>query len=228
MAHHTLLAVVLVRAEPPLCEQVSAARRAGADLVELRVDCINDEQAVAELLAGPHELPFILTIRARAEGGQWNASEARRAALLAKLAALRPEYIDIEYACQAELMAPCGVLSDSQRTHQLMLSHHNLHDTPNDLDPVFEQLSASGADVIKAVFTAHDATCAFRVLEQLRRNVRHRPTIALAMGEAGVLTRVLAAKYGAFLTFARLEPGVVSASGQPTIHDLMGLYRWRE
>ncbi|MFH1746228.1 MAG: shikimate dehydrogenase, partial [Planctomycetota bacterium] len=47
-------------------------------------------------------------------------------------------------------------------------------------------------------------------------------------GEAGVLTRVLAAKYGAFLTFARLEPGVVSASGQPTIHDLMGLYRWRE
>jgi 3-dehydroquinate dehydratase/shikimate dehydrogenase len=46
------------------------------------------------------------------------------------------------------------------------------------------------------------------------------------MGEAGSITRTLAAKYGGALTFAALSPERASAPGQPTIEQLRGLYRF--
>lgn len=45
------------------------------------------------------------------------------------------------------------------------------------------------------------------------------------MGERGVTTRILASKYGGFLTFGALSSGLESAPGQPTIQDLRALYR---
>jgi len=54
------------------------------------------------------------------------------------------------------------------------------------------------------------------------------PTIALAMGEKGFISRLLAAKYGGFLTFAAMSAARASAPGQPTIAQLKGLYRFGE
>ena len=51
------------------------------------------------------------------------------------------------------------------------------------------------------------------------------PTIALAMGEKGLPSRLLAAKSGAYLTFGALSPGQASAPGQPTVEQLRSLYR---
>lgn len=47
------------------------------------------------------------------------------------------------------------------------------------------------------------------------------------MGEKGVITRLLAAKYGGFLTFAALSPGKASAPGQPSIESLLTLYNFK-
>jgi 3-dehydroquinate dehydratase / shikimate dehydrogenase len=46
------------------------------------------------------------------------------------------------------------------------------------------------------------------------------------MGEAGLISRVLAKKFGAFLTFASLESGSETAPGQVSIRDMKRLYRW--
>lgn len=53
------------------------------------------------------------------------------------------------------------------------------------------------------------------------------PTIGLVMGERGLISRILCAKYGGFLTFGTLDQGVISAPGQPTIKDLLELYNFR-
>src|SRR5206468_7183882 len=50
--------------------------------------------------------------------------------------------------------------------------------------------------------------------------------IALCMGEAGLISRVLAKKFGGFLTFASLKNESATAPGQVTIHDMKQLYRW--
>ena len=50
-------------------------------------------------------------------------------------------------------------------------------------------------------------------------------TIVLGMGEAGQVSRLLAAKFGSFLTFGALRSGAESAPGQPTLAQLRNLYR---
>lgn len=217
MPADTLLAVSLTRSDPPLPEQVRAAIAGGADIVELRADCIDDADAVEQLLNALREIPYIVTVRSAAEGGSWKGDEGERLALIERLAALSPDYLDIEW--KSGFNPPAG-------EYKLILSHHDFSGMPNDLDAVFDQMCVLKPDVVKAVFTARDALDSCRVLEQLRRRGRSRPLVALAMGEAGLLTRVLAKKFGAFLTFASPWPGAESAPGQPTIGDLRKVYRW--
>lgn len=45
------------------------------------------------------------------------------------------------------------------------------------------------------------------------------------MGDRGMLTRILAPKFGGFLTFVALSPEFQSASGQSTVHDMRDIYR---
>ena len=47
------------------------------------------------------------------------------------------------------------------------------------------------------------------------------------MGEKGLISRILCAKFGGYLTFGVLKQGAVSAPGQPTIRDLLDLYNFR-
>ncbi|XP_068330081.1 bifunctional 3-dehydroquinate dehydratase/shikimate dehydrogenase, chloroplastic-like isoform X3 [Pyrus communis] len=54
------------------------------------------------------------------------------------------------------------------------------------------------------------------------------PTIGLVMGEKGLISRILCAKFGGFLTFGSLDSGIVSAPGQPTIKNILHLYNFRQ
>lgn len=235
MPVRTLLAVPLTSAHPPLDEQVRAAQAAGADLVELRVDCIGDVAAVEALLAQPRLLPLIVTVRSAEEGGAWLGNEAERVALIEHLGQRFPGYIDVEYATWQRwpsVRQKIGLVCDASRAegtpprNRLILSQHNLQYTPANPEVVFDRLLAAPADVVKVVFTARDATDAFRVLAELQRRSARRDVIALAMGEAGLATRVLARKFGGFLTFGALHAGGASAPGQPTVTELSGLYHW--
>ncbi len=245
MTVRTLLAASLTSAATPLEQQVRAARAAGADLAELRVDCIGDIPAVTGLLEAPRILPLIVTVRCAAEGGAWTGSEAERVALIERLGLLRPGYIDVEYATwrrsanirqkigQVCNLAGAGAgaheaLTPGQRPkNELILSHHDLAGTPTAIASLLDELAASPAGIIKVAFTARDAADACRVLSELcRRRGSARQVIALAMGECGVATRILARKFGAYLTYAALRRGEEAAAGQPTIADLKQIYGW--
>lgn len=52
--------------------------------------------------------------------------------------------------------------------------------------------------------------------------------IGLGLGERGLISRILSAKFGGYLTYGVLEPGTVSAPSQPTIKDLIHLYNFRQ
>lgn len=238
----TLICVPIISAAPPIAEQARAARAAGAELLELRVDLIGDVPAVEQFLASRPTLPVILTVRGRDEGGAWEGGDDERIALIERLGLLMPGWVDIELAAwrrSANLRQKVGLVAASaeRRTadgepavararNRLILSAHNFAATPSDLRAVFDALLATPSDAIKGAFAAADASDALRVLVELERCAVERDTIALAMGEGGLAARVLARKFGALLTFAALEPGGESAPGQPTIAELRGLYRW--
>ncbi len=194
-----------------------AAADAGADAVELRLDYLQippGRQEIADLLAGA-PVETIVTCRPTAEGGKFTGPESDRLAILANAVRLGATWVDVEAA-----VTPHYRPASSGR---VILSRHDFKRCPPDLDDIMARLDGSEAAVNKIAFAAAGPQDALRAFDVLRKC--HKPTLALAMGQAGLISRILAAKFGAFGTFAALAAGKESAPGQPTIAELVDLYR---
>jgi 3-dehydroquinate dehydratase/shikimate dehydrogenase len=109
---------------------------------------------------------------------------------------------------------------------RVICSHHDLVSMPNDLEQLYAGMAKTPAHILKIAVQADDAIdCVpvFRLLERARADGRQM--IAIAMGEAGLATRILGPSRGAFLTYAALDDQSTNAPGQPTVDDLHNLYR---
>lgn len=190
----------------------------GADLVEFRIDTFTDpEQVLALVQSSP--LPCILTCRSASEGGNTELSDEQRLELLSDRGASEARYVDIELATRAAFPDRAHALR-----RNLIVSSHDFQGRPDRLYNILAELNASPALVSKIVWTARtirDNIEAFEILQS-----RQNPMIALCMGEAGLMSRVLAKKFGAFLTFATPPDKSGTAPGQISISDMKRLYRW--
>ena len=196
--------------------QLTTAVDAGADVVEVRVDFLSDEPADERLAGLIAESPVdvLVTYRPMRQGGRYDGNESQRVALLTRALAMGARWIDVELDTPAELQ-PGG---------ETILSHHDFDGCPDDLDAIAATLDASPAEINKVAFAAAGPEDGLRALDLVRSC--HKPTIALAMNEAGLLSRILGRKFGAFGTFAALSAETVATPGQPTIDQLKNLYRW--
>eukprot|EP00775_Hariotina_reticulata_P012029 gene12029-12174_t len=203
--------------------EMQEAAATGVDVLELRLDFIKDfdpEQHLAKLMRAC-TIPYIITYRPTWEWGNYDGSEPQRLATL-KLAALRgAPYVDVEYKAAALFFAGAG---EVPITTKVILSSHNFNETPSaeELQAKAEAMREAGADIVKIATMANDISDAATVLSLLQN--KSGPTIALAMGECGQITRLLAGKYGGFLTFAALSDARASAPGQPTVAQMQQLY----
>jgi len=234
---------------PIMCEDALTAKRdailaseLGADLVEYRVDRMfegegDDEgqRAIIELVADS-PLPCIVTCRPTFEGGDYDGDDSARISLFEALgtSAHPPAYIDVElqtYKRSANIRQKICLAVDHEDQKRdvrtgLILSAHDFEKRPDDLTQRrIEMSEASAPKVTKLAYRARSLRDNLEIFEILRE--RDRPTIALGMGEYGLLSRVLAPKFGGFLTFASLRDESATAPGQPTLQELLGRYRFR-
>jgi 3-dehydroquinate dehydratase/shikimate dehydrogenase len=87
-------------------------------------------------------------------------------------------------------------------------------------------MTQTHARILKIAFQAEDITdciAAFQLLDRARS--RNREMISIAMGTAGIMTRVLGPSRGAFLTYGSLKNESATAPGQITARELRTLYR---
>ena len=223
------------------------AKLLGADLVELRIDSYfpgsegdsEDTLRLNELkrLIAECPLPVILTCRSATEGGDYDGDEADRVSLLEKLcvnAEHPPAYLDFELACyqkSANIRQKINLCVQHPKQERdvrtrLILSMHDFEGRPKDLmRRLAEAWAEPAASVIKFAFRARSIRDNLEIFEILTG--APKPTIGLGMGEFGLMSRVLAPKFGGFLTFASLRDEAATAPGQPTIADLLGMYRFR-
>ena len=247
----TLLCVpITVQDEDQAAADARIARQSGADLVEFRIDELfaGDLEAPA---GGPHPavlaierlvaacpLPCIVTCRSSAEGGAYDGDDDARVSLYERLGTKEPgkspTYLDVElaaYARSANLKQKINlaVRHPGQQREvgpSLILSMHDFTGRPADLTRrVLAMQNEPACAVAKFAIKARSLRDNLELFELLEG--RTKPMIALAMGEFGLLSRVLAPKFGGFLTFASLRPAAATAPGQPTVADLTGLYRFR-
>jgi 3-dehydroquinate dehydratase / shikimate dehydrogenase len=195
------------------------AGEAGADLVEYRIDRMEEPEEVCALVR-TSPLPCIVTCRSQDDGGQSRLSWVERIALLSEAAAEGAKYVDVELATYRKIPRP--LRSGSGRP--VILSMHDHSGRPPRLHNLEIEMAEAFASAHKIVWTARTVRDNIEAFEVLQR--QKRPTIALCMGEAGLISRVLAKKFGAFLTFAPLSAESATADGQVPIDLLKRIYRW--
>jgi 3-dehydroquinate dehydratase / shikimate dehydrogenase len=211
-----LCAAIFVGSVDRAKREIATAVEAGAEMVELRLD---EFARGLDINLNRPIVPYIFTCRPTSEGGRSTLSDEARLELLREVASFDGDYIDLELASFQRL--PCAIPSGPRR---LILSSHHFQGRPDRLYNIVQAMNDSPADVIKIVWTARSIRDNLEAFELLK--TRQKPTVALCMGEAGIISRLLAKKFGAFLSYTALESGGGTAPGQISIGDMKRLYRW--
>ncbi|MDT7604206.1 MAG: 3-dehydroquinate dehydratase / shikimate dehydrogenase [Acidobacteriota bacterium] len=226
---------VCVRRASELPDAIERAAQL-ADVIELRFDCLADDAQLDDALRDLRPIlkartrPFISTFRPAEQGGARALDKQQRLLFWIqndfysnnKIA----DYADIEL----DLLPLVGKrenewLLKATDWERVICSHHDFVGVPADLEAIYERMTKTPARILKIAVQADEITDCIPVLRLLERaRSEGREMIAIAMGEAGLLTRVLAPAFGSFLTYGSLDDEHATAPGQVTVRELRDLY----
>jgi len=196
-----------------LLEEWAEAAKAGAELVELRIDCLRSEPNLKRIFDQRHT-PFVFTVRRGSDGGMWRQDEEKRLLMIREAIAAGVDYVDLEVD-----IAPS--IPRFGRTKRIV-SYHNFKEVPGNLEEIVQQAAEANADVVKYAVMTRSIQEASRVLRIASES--RVPTIGIAMGPLGVFTRILGRKYGAPFTYAGFNPERTFAPGMLNFHELKNDY----
>ena len=203
------------------------------DLAELRVDCLDpDERLHMRRFPELAGLPVILTIRRSVDGGYYNGGEGARVKLLATgLAYANADrrfnfaYVDIE----DDFDVPN--LEEAARTFgtRIIRSCHNLDGVIDDIPAKIKSMKRVGDEIVKLALFVKSTNDVLRVY-LASKEFKDPDKILICTGHYGVYSRILAEKFGSFLTYssALAESEVLAASEQVDIRELDELYHFRK
>jgi 3-dehydroquinate dehydratase/shikimate dehydrogenase len=235
--------------------QIAHAVSAGAEMLELRTDYLDrlDTDSVSALIAAakgsiPASVPVIATCRDPREGGVGNHPEALRIEVLLAAIEAGADFVDLEYAnfLQPQIGQKIRAALSSHPSSRLILSAHDFQGKFADLRQLCRDVQqAFPAAIAKLVYTAHHINDCFEAFDLLHENnvapppsgvkdpsrgrlgyIAAADRIVLCMGQAGLISRMLARKLGSFVTFASLDEQAATAPGQLTAGTLKHLYRY--
>ncbi|MBQ6057355.1 MAG: type I 3-dehydroquinate dehydratase [Treponema sp.] len=218
-----------------LAEDVEIAKRYRdfIDLVELRVDFLEqDERLKIRDFPSMIDVPAILTIRRRIDGGVYMEGESSRTMLFARGLAFADSdptknfaYVDFE----EDFHVPS--LEDAAQAFgtKIIRSYHNMKDPVHDIVKKFNEMRTTGFEIPKIAFMPHtlsDVTRVFKDAETLAGTQQ----ILCAMGPLGLPTRVLSEKLHSYLTYTSPTEllGNLLAIGHTDPITLSKMYRFQQ
>jgi len=204
-------------------KNIARAEKSG-DVVELRFDFLAEneiENALEKTRNLKSEKNLLLTFRPKQQGGKRALTQNEREHFWCSRYDFRTNWADVEIDL---------VETVSHRLFEkIICSHHDFCSTPENLIEIYENLKAANADVLKIAVAANDiadSIAVWKLLEKAKKD--NQEIIPIAMGASGAWTRILGLAHGAFMTYAALEAGKETASGQFTSKDLNETYRVKE
>ena len=205
----------------------AAAALADSTFLEFRLDTLDQPlRALAELqafLAAEPRLTAIATCRRVPNGGRFSGTLDEEIQVLTAAARAGFPIADLEIE-SAEQMSPEQFTSLRTTGLALIVSYHDFHGT-GDLVAVAARIARFQPDFSKIVPTAQSLADNLLLFRELERSGQNDGMIGMAMGERGLLSRVLGPRFGSWFTFASVAKGEETAPGQATARTLLDLYR---
>lgn len=201
--------------------QLLESMRGKASLVEVRIDGIPDPDLKAILR--PPRPRVIVTNRSAREGGEFTGNAREQIELLRAAVAAGADAVDIEM--RLGIGAVERLVREAGRG-KIIVSRHDMRRMPPDLEMRFEEMMSTRAGIVKMAVTARDIgdnRRMFDLMAAARR--RRRRFIGICMGERGEISRILAGRYGGYLSFASVPAEFPAAPGQIPFDAMKGLYR---
>lgn len=176
------------------------------DIIEIRIDqftrvdakYIKDNIIVRKKL----NLPLILTIRSKKEGGKKNIRDER------KLNIFR-DIIPLIDAVDIELRSPIimEVIDFAKRGNKkIIISSHNFKSTPinEDLTDIIRKAKKKGANIVKIATKANSIDDVNRLMQFTQQN-KNKNIIVISLGNIGAISRLCFPIVGSLITYSYID-----------------------
>jgi len=225
------LCVAIQASSPTELMESAEAALADAKFLELRLDSLPKPalalSGIKDLFAGRRELTVIATCRRKEFGGHFAGSLTAELDILLKAAQAGCQIVDLEVesAEEAKAVQLAGFrarLRDAGTA--LLVSFHDFARTKG-LEAAAARIEAFAPDFVKVVSTARSLADNLEILKLIEERSLSAHIVGIAMGEEGLVSRILGPRAGAAFTFASFDDGVETAPGQVTARTMRDLYR---
>jgi len=194
---------------------IEKAEAANADLIEVRLDSIEKRGELADLAAHGKTPKIATDMSSRPETEQRHLllSAAKSGFKYVDAELSKPRLKDLVQELKALGAKP--IVSFHKSDGSLGIS---------ELNSILEGEISSGADVCKIVTTAKRIEDNLSILNFTSTASSKAKLVCFCMGDLGKVSRLLSPLFGGFFTFAALERGNKTASGQMTIQEMKAAY----
>ena len=225
-----LCVAIQVGSAAELIERAEAAR-ADAKFLEFRLDSLAKPAMVLpklkEFLADHRDMTAIATCRRKQFGGHFAGSLTTELEMLLAAAEAGCQIVDLEVESAEQAKPPqLARFRDGLQAAgaALLISFHDFTRTKG-LEHAAERIEKFVPDFVKVVSTARSLADNLAVLRLIEERSLSAQIVGIAMGEEGLVSRVLGPRAGAAFTFASFSDGAETAPGQVTGRLLRDLYR---
>ncbi len=201
---------------------IRKAEKAQADLVEVRLDCLEETRNLKDLTESTN-LPLIATNKLQTEKGYFTGNETERQQTLLYAAKNGFEYVDVDISSTKykETISKLKLLGAKP-----IASYHKYDGalSVSAMEKILDEQIASEASICKIITTAKQIEDNLPALSFVSFASSKAKLVCFCMGEHGKVSRLLSPLFGAFFTFASLEQGRETAAGQMSISELRAAY----
>jgi 3-dehydroquinate dehydratase-1 len=192
-----------------------------SDFLEIRFDFLEQADFSSAIkITDLVKSRSVFTLRPLKQHGEFRGNEIERIELLKKLYDVHPMLLDVEYDT---IINNTSLNNYLQNKSNVLISWHNFFNTPSDeyLEKKINDMKKFSNN-IKLVTMAKNVTDSFRLLN-LYEKFKDSNLITFAMGDYGIISRILCTIYGKSpFTYASLEKPI--ASGQLSVIEMRRIY----
>ncbi|MCW4015549.1 MAG: type I 3-dehydroquinate dehydratase [Candidatus Bathyarchaeota archaeon] len=203
-------------------ELIKKAEAHNADLIEVRLDSLNNYERIADIPACS-KTPLIATNKSVEQHGGFSGTETERQKILVTAAKSGFAYVDVHLGVPKQKQL---IITLKKAGAKVIVSFHDFEQTPPiaKLNNVLDEELALGADVCKIITTANSVKDNLTTLHFVSEASKKAKLVCFAMGDLGGHSRLVSPVFGAFFTFACLDEKRKTAKGQLTIQEMKLAY----